>query len=96
MTASRIYPGTTVTLTTNVTQAGALTDAAAITFKWRHGNRGVETSITPTNTGTGVYTVSFIPLKTGNVYYRWDTEGTLNTAKEGTLAIADTQFRVSA
>lgn len=96
MTASRIYPSTTVTLTTNVTVGGALTDSAAITFKWRQGNRGAEKSITPTNSSTGVYTVSFIPLKAGHVYYRWDTEGTLNTAKEGTLAIADSQFKVSA
>ena len=95
MTASRIYPGTTVTLTNMVKVSGALTDAAAITFTWRQGRRGAEKSITPTNTATGTYEVSFTPLKGGNVYYRWDTEGTLNTAKEGTLAIADTAFTVS-
>jgi len=82
-------------MTTIVKDAGVETDAAAITFKWRQGRHGVEKSITPTNTATGTYSVSFTPLKGGNVYYRWDTEGALNYAAEGTLSIADTAFTVS-
>ena len=95
MTASRIYPGTTVTLTNVVKVSGAATDAAAITFKWRQGRRGAEKTITPTNTATGTYSVSFTPLKGGNVYYRWDTEGALDYAEEGVLSVADTAFTVS-
>ena len=94
MTASRIYPGTTVTLQTEVRSGGALTDSSAITFKWKHGNFGEEKSITPTNVSTGIYTVDIIPARSGNVYYRWDTEGALNTSKDGVLSIARSNFKV--
>lgn len=94
MTANRIYPGTTVTLQTQVTAGGALTNSASITFKWKHSNFGEEKSITPTNTATGTYQVQITPTRSGNVYYRWDTEGTLNTSKDGVLSVARSPFKV--
>lgn len=94
--ASRIYAGTTITLQTVVKVSGAATDASAITFKWKEGGRrGAEKSVTPTRASTGTYTVSITPTKSGNLYYRWDTEGALDYAEEGVLSIADSAFNIT-
>ena len=92
MTAQRIYPGSTVTLQTVVTVSGAATDASAITIKWRIGRKGSVTTLTPTRSATGTYSVTITPTKAGNLHYRWDTEGALDYSEEGTLLVADTQF----
>ncbi len=96
MPASRIYPGTTITLTNRVYVGTSLTDAANITFTWKMGLYGCPQSVTPTKTATGTYEVSITPIVGGNLYYRWDTEGNLDTAAEGVLSIADSQFEISA
>lgn len=93
---ARIYPGTTITLTNAVRVADVLTDAAAITFQWRMGLTGTITSIAPTRLSTGLYEVSVTPLEGGNLYYRWDTEGDLDTAGEQTLSIQDSNFDITA
>jgi hypothetical protein len=82
---SRYYPGATVTVTTEVRDsAGVLTDAADITMVWKRGLYGTETSETPTNTGTGLYSASFVPEAGGNHYVRWDTgKRTFHAAREG-------------
>jgi hypothetical protein len=89
---ARIYAGTTITLSVNVTVSDVLTDAPQVYFKWKMGLYGTETSVTPTHDGTGLYEVSITPLEGGDLYYRWDTEGTLDVAQEGVLNIAGTQF----
>jgi hypothetical protein len=91
---ARIYPGSTLTLTQSVTVGGVLTDAAQITFKWKMGLYGSETSVTPTHTGTGTYSVSITPTSSGDLYWRWDTDGTLDMAQEGVTNIAPTQFTI--
>lgn len=96
MPASRIYPGTTITLTNVVRVGETPTDAAQITFQWRMGLTGQITAVTPTKTATGTYEVSITPLTGGNLYYRWDTEGVLDTAGEQTLSIANSQFEITA
>lgn len=96
MAASRIYPGTTLTLTNRVYVGDTLTDAAEITFTWKMGLTGCPATVTPTNTATGTYEVNIVPLIGGNLYYRWDTEGDLDTASEGVLSVADSQFEISA
>jgi hypothetical protein len=93
---ARIYPGTTITLTNAVRVADVLTDAAEITFQWRMGLTGTITSVTPTRTALGTYEASITPLTGGNLYYRWDTEGDLDTAAEGILSIANSQFDITA
>lgn len=96
MPASRLYPGSTITLTNRVYVGDTLTDAADITFTWRMGNYGCPTTVTPTKTATGTYEVSITPLCGGNLYYRWDTEGDLDTAAEGVISIQDSQFEITA
>lgn len=93
---NRIFPGSTITLGNTVRVDGVLTDAAQITFQWRMGLTGTITSVTPTRTALGTYEVSITPLKGGNLYYRWDTEGELDTAGEQTLSIQDSKFDVTA
>lgn len=96
MAAERLYPGTTFYLYNAVRVNGVLTDADDITFQWKMGLYGRPQSVTPEKTATGTYRVPVTPLVGGNLYYRWDTEGTLDTAAEGVLSIADTQFEVTA
>jgi hypothetical protein len=96
MPAARLYPGTTITLTNRVYVGDTLTDAADIAFTWKMGLYGRPTSVTPTRTDTGTYEVEITPLEGGNLYYRWDTEGELDTAAEGVLSIADSQFEITA
>lgn len=86
--------GSTIQLTTTVKVGGILTNAAAIEFKWKMGLWGEEVSVTPSLVTTGTYRVSITPLEGGNLYYRWDTEGALDTAKEGVIAVRDTQFDI--
>lgn len=96
MPAMRYFPGTTITLSTTVYVGQTPTDSAPITFLWRMGNYGDWAAITPTDTGAGTYEVQVTPLIGGNLNWRWDTEGTLNTATEGTLSIADSKFDITA
>lgn len=88
----RYFAGTTITITQVVRVDGVATDASAIYFKWKMGLYGSETSVTPTRDGTGTYHVDITPTEGGDLYYRWDTEGDLDTAQEGVINIADTQF----
>jgi hypothetical protein len=89
----RYFPGTLITLQQAVRVADVLTDAAQISFKWKEGLYGSETTVTPTRLSVGLYSVSIIPTKGSNLYYRWDTDGVLDVAQEGILNIADSQFQ---
>lgn len=93
---SRLFPGTTFYLYNYVRVNDVLTDVADITFQWKMGLTGAPEFITPERTTTGTYRVAVKPLKGGNLYYRWDTEGELDTAGEQTLSIADSQFEITA
>jgi len=93
MTASRIYPGSTITLQTVVKVGEAATNASAITFEYRIENYK-KRSVTPVNTATGTYTAT-VTLPTdehGLMRYRWDTEGALDHSEEGVLLIEPTAF----
>lgn len=92
--SQRIYPGATITLPTVVKVSGVDTDAAGIIFKWKEGAFGEDKSITPTRTATGTYEVSITPSRSGNIYFRWDTEGALDSVEEGVLSVARSRFRV--
>lgn len=88
----RRHAGSTITLGLSVYVDGTLTDASAITFQWRMGLYGDQTSVTPTRTGTGVYSVAITPEEGGDLYFRWDTGGALDVAQEGALSIAGSRF----
>jgi 6-phosphogluconolactonase (cycloisomerase 2 family) len=90
----RYYAGTTITLSQAVRVSEVLTDASDITFMWKVGKYGTEATVTPTHDGTGLYSVSITPDRGGDLYYRWDTEGDLDTAAEGVINIAPTQFSI--
>lgn len=84
--------GSTITLTVTVTNNGIPTNASAILFKWKIGVWGAEQTVAPVNFATGVYKATITPLEGGNLYYRWDTEGALDTAKEGIIAVRESRF----
>lgn len=88
----RYYAGSTIALQQTVTVGGVLTDAPQITFKWKIGRLGTEATVVPTRVSVGLYTVSITPTAGGDLYYRWDTDGVLDTAQEGILAVAATNF----
>ena len=104
----RRYAGSTITFRLSIYVDEVLTDASAVTFTWRMGSpassyqslsqflaggsAGAQTSVTPTHDGTGLYSAEVTPETGGNLYWRWDTEGALDTAREGVLSIAETQF----
>lgn len=91
----RYFPGMLVTLKVNVTVSDTLTDAPSVYFKYKEGLYGTENTLSPTHDGTGIYEVSFIPQQGGDVYYRWDTDGSLDTAQEGILNVAPTNFTIT-
>lgn len=84
--------GETKTLSTTVTNNGTLTDASAITFKWKIGRNGTETVLTPTRASLGTYYVTITPDNSGNLYCRWDTDGALDTVEEPIYNIAESAF----
>lgn len=91
--SSRIYPGSTVSFSAVVSVDGTPTDASAITFKYRIGD-GKITTVSPTKTATGTYSVS-ITLDSdefGFLYTLWDTQGGLDTAKEQVFMIEPGAF----
>jgi hypothetical protein len=88
----RYYTGSKLTFTTTVKNNGILTDAASIYFKWKVGLYGTETTVTPTRTTTGTYTVDVVPLVGGNLYTRWDTDGTFDVATEPVINIHESAF----
>ncbi len=90
----RRYAGSTIRLTASVYVDDVLTDASAITFKWKMGLYGCENSVTPTHSGPGVYYVDVEPEEGGDLFYRWDTDGALDVAAEGALNIAEPRFAI--
>jgi len=94
---SRITTGETFTVITNVVDktTGNLTNAPQITLKWKMGSHGQETIVTPTNVSTGVYSASITTTQSGNLHYRWDTDGTYDVAKEGFVRVARSAFETS-
>lgn len=93
MTASRVYPGSTISIQTIVAQGGTPVNAADITFKWFIGT-GEMNTVTPTNTATGTYKATLtIPAdQSGFLRYRWDTEGALDYVEEGVFLVEPTSF----
>lgn len=89
---ARFHAGSTITLTQSVRVDDVLTDAAAIRFFWKEGLYGAQAEVAPTRTATGTYEVSITPTIGGDLYYRWDTEGALDTAQEGVISVAPSQF----
>ena len=104
----RRFPGSTITFGLSIYVDEVLTDASAVAFTWRMGGpvspheslaqflagsgNTSQTSVTPTHDGTGLYSAEVTPETGGNLYWRWDTEGALDTAREGVISIAETQF----
>jgi hypothetical protein len=91
---ARITTGETFTVITNVVDktTGNLTNAPQITLKHKTGSHGNETVVTPTNVSTGVYSASITPTESGNLHYRWDTDGIYDVAKEGVVNVAESAF----
>jgi hypothetical protein len=90
------YPGMTVEVRTEVRDAaGALVNASAITMVWKRGQHGTETSVTPTNESTGIYSAQFVPEAGGLHYVRWDTttvQGDGDVADEQVIAVRESAF----
>lgn len=89
---TRYYPGSSITYSVPVTVGGVLTNEADTVFKWKIGRCGDEATVTPTHPSTGLYTVTIVPLESGCLFWRWDTDGTIDQAKEGHTIIEETQF----
>lgn len=88
----RYIAGSTITLGLSIYVDDVLTNESTLTFKWKMGRDGDESSVTPTHGTTGVYSVALTPLTGGDLYYRWDTEGTLDAAQEGRLSVKESAF----
>ena len=67
-------------------------EAPQINFKYKIGSQSPETSIIATHEGLGVYSVKITPETSGNLFYRWDTEGTYDVVKEGIINVAPSVF----
>lgn len=75
-------------------------DTPSLKFIWQLGETqdGAQpVTITPTFISTGMYQVVFIVTdrRGGVVYYRWDTDGDIDVAKEGRLYVKPSVFDVS-
>lgn len=72
------YVDSEITMTgTFINADGDATDPTAVTFSYRIGRDGTDTAVTPANTATGVYTATFTPEKSGNVYGTFKGTGAL-------------------
>ena len=93
---ARIHIGETFTLTTTVTDRATnlLADADDLTLIWKVGRLGDETIETPTRNSIGNYSVEIEPTESGNLYFRWDTDGAYNVATEGVISVAESVFTV--
>lgn len=91
---ARYYPGMSITLTTeNRNSAGTLANNSTLRLIWKLGRFGQETTVTPTNTGTGLYSATVTPTEPGTLFYRWETTDTdAAVAAEGQLNIAWSEF----
>lgn len=67
-----------------------------LTFKWQLGEAGELKTETPVELSTGRYQVSFVveDKAGGTVFYRWDTDGDTDVAKEGRLFIKPSVFEM--
>jgi hypothetical protein len=84
--------GSTQEFSTEVRNNGILADAADITFRYKYGMYGTETIVTPLRASTGNYYTPVTFTESGNLYYRWDTDGAFDVAKEGVVNIAGSVF----
>lgn len=91
---ARIHIGETFKLQTNVVDRANsnLTDAPNLTLRYKTTSRGEETTLTPIRISVGLYSVAITPTISGNLYYRWDTDGTFDVAKEGVINVARSVF----
>ena len=63
------YVGDQITLTGAFTNAnGAATDPTSVTFVYRVGRDGTDTTLEPTNPAVGSYQVQVTPDRPGNLY----------------------------
>lgn len=89
----RLTPGMTVTLGTTVYGTDGLpVDAPDLTFRFKVGCDGEETTVTPIRNSLGNYSATFVVPESGNLHYRWDTDGALDVAKEGVVNVAWSAF----
>ena len=91
---TRYFPNSKVPFTTEFRNNGVLTDVPQITFTWKVTSRGLETTVTPTHPSTGVYAVVVVPSQAGNLYARWDTEGTFDVVAEPVINIKESAFQL--
>lgn len=86
------HVGETRTLTAYFAIGNTATDTPQITFKYKIGKFGTETTKTPTHDGTGNYSVIVTPDTSGKFYARWDTDGTYDTVNEPVYFIKPSEF----
>jgi len=81
---SKHQKGETLVIRTSVKNAsGVLEDPDEITFKYKMGLNGDETSLTPQNISTGIYEVETVTNEAGNFYGVWtSTTGTQKTIEQ--------------
>jgi hypothetical protein len=88
----RYFPNMKMGFAATVRFNGELSNAPQITFIYKVGKHGTETTITPTNVGIGTYVVELVPNGSGHLSYRWDTDGDLDVAQEGIVNIKESAF----
>jgi hypothetical protein len=92
----RFYPHSKIGFTAQIKVDLQSTDTPQIHFIYKITNRGEEKTLTPTRLGLGLYFIELVPGEAGNLFFRWDTEGSLDTAKEGVINIAPSAFESAA
>jgi hypothetical protein len=90
-TNRRKYPNTETTLTVYVYSNDTLATPGSITGEWRIGEDNVKTSMTFTESSTGVYTTTILPEHSGMVHYKIKTT-TPNVSGEATYLVEPTHF----
>lgn len=88
----RWHVGQTRTLSTTVTNNGAVTDATDISFRYKIGRDGAEKVLAPSRADLGVYYVEITPDKAGLLFCRWDTDGDLDVVDEPIYHVRESAF----
>ncbi len=94
---ARIEIGETFTVNTLVIDraTGLLADADDLELKYMQGGKhGTAVTLVPTRNSIGDYSAQITPTLSGNLYYRWDTDGDYDVATEGVVNVAQSVFTV--
>jgi hypothetical protein len=86
------HVGETRILTARFELGNTPTDAAAINLRYKIGTNTTETVVPVTRDAAGNYSAKVTPTESGNMFVRWDSDGTYDVVEEPIYHIKESKF----